>query len=287
MPSLTPHENQIRALFALLQKRAAAGTLPQPGAFGAELGEIVHEAEKRSQSQIRLNADQAACFVTAAVEIWHRAIHSFVISTLLSNASPVWASVCGYYASHYSVRGVGHLLGFFQLHRKRRIVELLPDGTTFAARIVRKDANTREHKFYWKIVKQHPIFASDPFFVFNNDQDPVSDGAHRNFANYLDHVDQFPNVVLLQWDQLQNRVQHVAAVELSAVPIPDARRFPDLDSVQLIAYHRIVRFRSFLDELLGDSSRFWRVHRNPSWSRNLLDFQVVTPKLLQALEPQS
>jgi hypothetical protein len=149
MKTLTPHENQIRALFALLHRRAATGTLPPPGTFGAELNEIVQEAERRNQSQVHLTADVAVRFVTAAVEMWQRAIHSYIISALLTNASPMWASVCGYYASHYTVRGIGHLLGFFQLHRKRRIIELLPSGTAFAARIVRKDANTREHKFYW------------------------------------------------------------------------------------------------------------------------------------------
>lgn len=275
MKPLTPHENQLRSLFGMLHQKPAKSGFPAPGTFGSVLSAIVTEAEKKHQSQVQLKGDVAVQFVTSAVEMWHRAVHSYVISALLSKASPLWASVSGYYSSHYTVRGIGHLLGLFQLHRKRRIVELVPGGTTYSAQILKKDASTREHKFYWRIVKQHPLFASDPFFVFNNELDPVSDGAHRNLANYADHINQFPNFDLLEMDQLENRLQHIASADLSSVPIPNAQKYPDLDSVQLIAYHRITRFRSFLDELLGGSNTYWTVHRNPSWCHQLLDFQVA------------
>src|SRR4051794_22938270 len=60
-----------------------------------------------------LDRDAAACFATAAVDIWLRAVHSFLISASLTESSPIWASISGYYSSHYSVRAIAHLLGYF------------------------------------------------------------------------------------------------------------------------------------------------------------------------------
>lgn len=65
---------------------------------------------------------------------------------------------------------------------------------------------------------------------------------------------------------------------MSDAPIPNADSYPDIESVQLIAYHRLVRFRMFLDEILGSSNRFWSVHRKPSWALDYLNFQVIQPQ---------
>ena len=43
-------------------------------------------------------------FAMAAVKMWLRAVHSFLISVSLTKASPIWSSVAGYYSSHYSIR---------------------------------------------------------------------------------------------------------------------------------------------------------------------------------------
>ena len=58
-------------------------------------------------------------------------------------------------------------------------------------------------------------------------------------------------------------------------PLPRFSKFPDLEYVQVIAYHRIVRFRQLLDEVLGGKNRFWNVHRSPSFSVGYVDFQLV------------
>jgi hypothetical protein len=47
------------------------------------------------------------------------------------------------------------------------------------------------------------------------------------------------------------------------VPIPNADNFPDIASVQILAYHRIVKFRKVLDDIVGAEHRFWAIQRNP------------------------
>jgi hypothetical protein len=65
------------------------------------------------------------------------------------------------------------------------------------------------------------------------------------------------------------------------VPIPRKGKYPDVENVQLIAYHRIIKFRSLLDEILGDKNGFWKIHRNPRWCIDFLNFQAVTPRFLK------
>jgi hypothetical protein len=76
---------------------------------------------------------------------------------------------------------------------------------------------------------------------------------------------------------LARRIQKIAEIEISAVPIPDADRFPDIASVQILAYHRVVKFRKLLDEVVGTDNRFWAVQRNPSWKPQDLTFEIVEP----------
>lgn len=55
-------------------------------------------------------------FASASVEMWQRAVHSFLWSVALTDRSPIWASVSGYYASHFVMRAFAHSFGFF-LHQ--------------------------------------------------------------------------------------------------------------------------------------------------------------------------
>lgn len=89
----------------------------------------------------------ARWFTTAAVDMWLRGVHSFLISVSLTNASPIWASVSGYYSSHYVVRAFAHLLGYFQLYRLERIIYLEHDKNKkrYICKVVNK--KPQEHEF--------------------------------------------------------------------------------------------------------------------------------------------
>jgi hypothetical protein len=262
-------------MFADLNRQSAAGALPTPGTLADLLSR--HVVGSSPTTIVAAHPRELTYFATAAVEMWLRSVHSFLISVSLTRASPIWASVAGYYSSHYSVRAFAHLFGVFHLHKKRRIVRLDKQANRLVFRIERKQGNDREHKFYWRYVSEHPQLAADPFFYASHDDTPRSDGAHRNRANYSDHVDRFPVFLPLEVRYLSDRVERISNMELTDIPVPSADDFPDLDNVQVIAYHRIVKFRRFVDEAVGLGNRFWRVQRNPSWCPNTLKFSLVDP----------
>jgi hypothetical protein len=266
---------RVARMFAALNNQSAAGSLPKPGALAGLLSKYV--IGKAQTTTVPAHPGELTCLATASVEMWLRAVHSFLISVSLTKASPIWASVAGYYSSHYSVRAFAHLFGVFHLHKKRRIVRLDRQANHLVFRVERKQGNDREHKFYWKCVSEHPQLANDPFFYASNDDVAESDGAHRNKANYSDHIDRFPVFLPLEAQYLLDRVERISNIEFSDVPVPNADKFPDLDNVQVIAYHRLVKFRQLVDEALGSGNRFWKVQRNPSWCPNTMQFSVVEP----------
>lgn len=278
MSGISTLEQHIGILFSPFRRMKGCSTLPSPGALSSKLQVVV---DKAKSSSVTISPDTSSLFATAAVEMWLRAVHSFMISTSTTHSSPIWASVAGYYSSHYCVRGLGHLLGFFQLRSRKCIIQVGCTGGKHWCLIEKKNAGDREHKFYWKKVKGSARFANDPFFIFNDDDRDDSDSSHRSHANYTDHVDRFTNFQPPNKQELLNRIQFLSTVELSSVPIPNRQKFPDIAAVQLIAYHRIVRFRSFLDEILGSSNRLWNIHRSPPWCSDFLDFQVVEPTFLK------
>jgi len=267
--------SQVEVMFAGLNRQSAVNSLPEPGTLSRELSEYV-----KPSSATEIVAARPEVFShlgTAAVEMWLRSVHSFLISASLTNASPIWASVSGYYSSHYSIRAFAHLFGIFHLHGKKRIVYFERQGNRHVFRIEKKQGNDREHKIYWQHVSQHAELRDDPFFYSIPEVEPISDGAHRNRANYTDHVDRFPVFLPLNAEFLERRVEQISKVELSDVPVPRAESFPDIVSVQFVAYHRLVKFRCFLDEVLGSRNRFWKVQRNPSWCPGKMKFSVVEP----------
>jgi hypothetical protein len=267
--------SQIQRMFSRLNNQSAAGALPPPGTLANLLSK--HVAGDSLTTTVPAPPVELSLFATAAVEVWLRSIHSFLISVSLTKASPIWSSVAGYYSSHYSVRAFAHLFGLFHLHRRRRVVCLERDANHFMLRIERKNGGDREHTLYWKYVKQHPQLANDPFFYASRDDQQKSDGSHRNKANYSDHIDRFPVFLPLETEYLERRVERISTIEFSDVPVPDAENFPDIENVQVIAYHRIVKFRRLVDEALGTGNRFWKIQRNPSWCPSTLTFSVVDP----------
>jgi len=267
--------SQIELLFAELNRQSAASSLPEPGTLSGLLSDCVDESTPSTIVPARPKV--MTNFATAAVEMWLRSVHSFLISVSLTDASPIWSSVAGYYSSHYSIRAFAHIFGVFHLHRKRRIVYLDKQGNRFVFRIEKKRADDREHKFYWKYVSEHPQLIADPFFYSFRDDTSISDGAHRNKANYSDHIDRFPVFLPLDAEFLRRRIERISSIVFSDVPVPRADCFPDILNVQFVAYHRLVKFRRLLDETLGSKNRFWKVQRNPPWCPSTMNFGVVDP----------
>jgi hypothetical protein len=66
----------------------------------------------------------------------------------------------------------------------------------------------------------------------------------------------------------------ISRIEVQAPPELTVDTFPNLEAVQINAYHRVVRFRNFLDETLV-SNRLWKVHRNPGWAAEFTDFLTL------------
>jgi hypothetical protein len=275
-------EQHVKVLFDPLNRKSAHPALSARGDLAAKLGVLADKTLKKSNARYSVEPAITALYATAAVEMWQRAIHSFLISSSATQSSPMWASVTGYYASHYCFRGIAHLLGYFQLHRRKRIARVEISGGSYWCHIEKKNGNDREHKFYWRIVKSHPVFENNPFFALEKGKsdDDLADSAHRSIANYTDHLDQFPKFHTLDEGYLKRRIEQLSKIELSSVPAPRQEHYPDLENVQLIAYHRIVGFRKLLDEILSGKNRFWSVHRNPNWCEDIIDFQVVEPRFL-------
>ncbi len=274
-------QKRLEVTFAPLNKVGAEKAFPPPASLSAALEEVM---PAKGIPAVTVKPEIASRFATAAVEVWLRSVHSFVISASLTGASPIWASAAGYYASHYAVRAFAHLLGCFQLYRKKRIVRLALHAGKHVCTFDPKRGADREHRLYWRVVKEDPHFAADPLFTLNETDSDASDVAHRDRANYADHLFQFPNFRALDEATLRERVRFVSQIQCITPPIPRRSRFPDVEAVQLIAYHRLVKFRQFLDEVLGGGNRFWRVHRTPSWAGGIIDFQLTEQGGLSSLQ---
>lgn len=274
----------IAAMFHPLARVAAGQAFPPPRALSLELGRIVDRARS---DKVAVAPKISSLFATAAVEIWHRAIHSFLISAALTEASPIWASVSGYYSSHYAVRAFAHLLGFFQLYSKKKVARLTLQEGRHVIEISKKKICDREHKFYWTAVKSDSFFTPNPWFSRNELVDGrFSDVAHRDRANYADHLKVLPVFHALKDDYLRRRIEFISEIEFSTPTIPSLEKFPDIDAVQVIAYHRMVGVRQFLDEILAAENRFWRVHRTPGFCVEMIDFQATASRELTILRAQ-
>jgi hypothetical protein len=265
-------KKQLETIFSPLNKIGAEKAFPPPSSLSTALEKLI---PAKGVTIVSVKPQVASLFATAAVEVWLRAVHSFLVSASLTGASPIWASATGYYSSHYSVRGLAHLLGHFQLFRRKRVVRLDLQSGRHICSFDPKQGADREHRLYWKLVKRDAHFVSDPLFTENDPELDASDVGHRDRANYADHLDQFPFFRALDAPVLKARVQFISQIEFTTPPIPKRSHFPDVGSVQVVAYHRLVKFRKFLDEVLGGSNRFWNVHRNPTWTGEMIDFQLT------------
>ncbi len=125
-------------------------------------------------------------------------------------------------------------------------------------------------------MKQNQLFISDQLFTENvRVGNVLSDAAHRERANYIDHLGSFPTFRPLDETEVKDRIERISGIEFSVPPIPDVDKYPDIDSVQIIAYHRLVRYRDLVDNILGGKNRFWSVYRTPMWAQDYMDYQLT------------
>jgi hypothetical protein len=219
---------------------------------------------------------KVSLFASASMEMWQRAIHSFIWSVALTEHSRIWSSVTGYYASHYIMRAFAHAFGFFKSFTERKLIKLDVSRGNFPFTIL-KATDKGEHSFYWKVVKTHPQFKNNPLFRINSERDKKSDCSHRNYANYTDHLDHFTKLKLPSEEELEttfakiSRIHRGAVKELFEDKSPD---LPDLLNVQILSYQRIITYRDFIDERINDN-RHWRKHREPLWCKNMLNNHLL------------
>jgi len=247
---------------------------PAPGSLSASLAAVLPDDVP---VDVAVSAELVSHFVTAAVDIWLRAVHSFLVSAALTKTSPIWSSVSGYYSSHYAVRGFAHLLGYFQLFQRKRIASLsvAPEAALNCNFTDKKGARDAEHKLYWRLAKNSDLLKGDGLFTENRTDSDESDVRHRSFANYADHLMAYPAFAPLNEQDLKDRIDQISKIVFDAPPIPRFSKFPDVEYVQLIAYHRLIAFRRLLDESLGDTNRFWNENRNPFFVAEYMNFQLA------------
>lgn len=269
-----PFEKKIEIMFASLDRKSVS--LRRPG----QLSELLRSKIKSQRTGIKngiciqLTPEESSLFASSAVEMWHRSIHSFLISSSLHAVSPIWASVSGYYASHYCIRGLAHLLGYFQIHREMKCqAEFQISSGKHYCNFSSKNATSGEHKYYWHIVKSHSLFEKNDLFTNNPEDSDQSDVSHRSKANYFDHIGEFPAFRPLNEEELIDRIDQLEKIKSTSPPIPNRNKFPDIVNVQLVAYYRIVFFRDLVNSVLGNKYTFWKNNRNPIWGQKYINYQ--------------
>src|SRR4051794_35477122 len=79
---------RLQTAFGRLNSVAAAKAFPKLRALTDNLDNLVPDAPI---DEIRVSPRTAELFATASVDIWLRAVHSFLVSASLTNISPIWA----------------------------------------------------------------------------------------------------------------------------------------------------------------------------------------------------
>jgi hypothetical protein len=262
-------EKVLELTFAKWNASSVLNSFPQQNALALKLEEIF---ARPGASNAVFAHTSCRLLASASVEMWHRALHSFLYSVALTENSPIWASVAGYYASHFVMRAFAHSFGFFKSFSARKIVQYTLTGNTFVCTVV-DERDSGEHKFYWKIVKDHPHFSTNPLFRYNSDRDPKSDCAHRNYANYSDHINSFKAVSPWLAARVEESVEKISRIRKHSVTGPSREGYPDLLNVQILAYQRIVTYREYMDDKLTNN-KFWKLHRDPLWCRKPMRYEL-------------
>jgi len=289
---------QINEIFKYIERKKHGNWSPDVNALRSEIrkqfSEVGATIPKNSSRIIDLGPAPSALFISASMEMWHRSVHSFLMSCSLAKSSPIWSSVAGYYSSHYVIRAFCHLLGFYALWKEGSAQITL--DRTFKCKILKK-APSSEHQAYWGYLKKQSAFVSDPSFSDNKigkkregKSEDGHDLLHRAHANYSDHINKFSEFKPLDEEYLIERVRYISDTVTETPLLPNRTNYPDLDAVHVIAYTRIIKFRKYIDEIVGASNQYWRNNRNPRWCNKYINYQAdVTPlriELMTALDYQ-
>jgi hypothetical protein len=206
----------VELAFGKFDKPKSKMDFPKPGTLSKHFNVLLNG----SHATPTLSHQHSPMLATAGVEMWHRAIHSFLWSVALTKSSPLWASVSGYYASHFVMRALAHSMGIFKSFAQKEVIQISVENGQFVCLPLKWSSNAKgEHAFYWKAVKGHPKFVSNDLFHENSERDPKSDAAHRTFANYTDHLCSFPPIEFPKWKMLQILWKRSAAYAYIQLPI--------------------------------------------------------------------
>jgi len=267
------HVKLIQAIFDQLKQQKPERP-PQQGILADTLRAKIKNPAKGGVFTLR--PVEAALFGSAAVEMWLRAVHSFLISNSMMKASPIWSSVAGYYSSHYVMRAFSHLFGHFLLGRDHLTVQMKLHNGGYSC--TSSKSSPAEHQYYWTVPRGEYGSAKGVLFSDNKQirdfKTECTDGSHRVFANYFDHINHFEDFEPINEDYLKERIEHISELVTDSPALPDHKKYPDLDSVHLIAYARIVEFRSYIDNVVDSKNKYWAHFRDPSWFRKYMDFQI-------------
>lgn len=266
----------VELTFGKLDKPNSRLDFPERGSLSKRIHQLF---DNKGDLTPTLPHPQSMLLASAAVEMWHRAMHSFLWSVALTESSPLWASVSGYYSSHFVMRAFAHSMGIFKSFSQKKVIQVLVENGQFVCTPLGwKESN--EHAFYWKAVKGHPTLLHNPLFRENNERDPRSDSIHRTFANYTDHLGLFPPLAFPSLGEVAENIEKISRIRRYSVTSPSRDDYPDLQNVQILAFQRIVAFQDFLDDKVS-KNRFWRAHRRPTWCKDLMRFQVEEQDLEQ------
>ncbi len=271
-------ERIVELSFGKLDRPSAKLTFPERGTLSQHLNALLESA---GTAPATLPHQQGSLLASAGVEMWHRAIHSFLLSVALTKSSPLWASVSGYYSSHFVMRAFAHSMGIFKSFLRGKVIQISVENGQFICSPLNWSSKSRgEHSFYWKAVKNHPGFISNDLFRENGERDPGSDSSHRTYANYIDHINSFVSLRFPTSDDVAIDVEKISRIRLHSVTSPSRDNYPDLQNVQILAFQRIIAFQEFLDERVS-KNRFWKMHRRPVWCKDVMLFQVEEQGLEQ------
>ncbi len=265
----------IELSFGKFDKRSTKLKFPVPGSLSKNISALI---EGQDQTLSHANVSMLA---TASVEMWHRAVHSFLWSVALTNSSPLWASVTGYYSSHFVMRALAYSMGIIKSFRKRKAVQITFSGGQCVCTILEDRYKKKgEHEFYWMVVKEYPAFSSNDLFRKNNITSSRSDSYHRTYANYTDHINSFVPLDLPEREHIKETVERISRIRVNSITNTaiELDAYPDVRNVQILAYQRIIAYRDFFDQKLS-ANRFWQAHRTPNWCRDTMLYQVETQGL--------
>jgi hypothetical protein len=256
----------LERIFTQVARSGNSKKVPDKGSLSIYISELIED------ENTAFSHSKASLFGFASIEMWHRAIHSFLISIALTKCSPIWSSVIGYYASHYVMRAFAHAFGFFKSYSGKKIVQLIIDRGYFDITKLKSD-DRGEHKFYWKVVKDYRDFTNNPLFSFNNERDNKSDCFHRNYANYTDLLNNFVKIELPNDKSIEDSLSKICSIKRYSITELRKDKHPDLQNIQTLAYQRIVTFHDFLNERIPDNS-YWKTFKEPNWCKGIIDFYL-------------